>query len=157
MGRKPKDPGAMLEMAAPDILAKMEAPEAPKQRRMRRSRGFEKAQTQAGRAKPVEVKPEPIVGDPFAEARRPTRGYVWKVGELNDYKTLTPLPANGKCTCNSKPYTWTNVYGVSQSKRNPDIGYFCSHVEHGGNGRFWLFSDNYKVVGKRRGRPPKAK
>ena len=162
MARKAKvEPGAMLEMAAPEILAKMQAPEVksePKTRRMRLSRGFKQAQRELGRAvtavKAVTT-PTPSDEDPFAEARRPTlRNKHWAVGELDDYTELTALPANGRCTCNSKPFSWTNASGESQSKKNPNIGYFCSHVAHGGNGRFWLFSEIYTP--KKRGRKPKA-
>ena len=163
MGRKAKvEPGAMLEMAAPEILAKMGAPEAkpePKARRMRLSRGFKKAQRELGRAvtapKP-ETTPSPTSEDPFAEARRSTlRNRNWKVGELDDCDLLTALPPSGKCTCGTKPYNWTNAQGISQSSRNPNIGYFCPHVAHNGNGRFWLFSEHYEP--KKRGRPRKAK
>jgi hypothetical protein len=158
MARKAKvEPGAMLEMAAPEILAKMEAPE-PKTRRMRLSRGFKQAQRELGRAVTVvktATTPTPSDEDPFAEARRPTlRNKHWKVGELDDYTLLTALPPSGKCTCGTKPYNWTNAQGISNSKRDPNIGYFCSHTAHGGNGRFWLFSDAYTP--KKRGRPRKV-
>lgn len=157
MPRKPKvEPGAMLEMANPEILARMEAPR--KTPRMRRSKGFEQQQRAQGRRVVAAPEPKPAeeapAGDPFAEARAiPLRNRKWTVAELNDYEQLTALPVSGKCTCGSKPYSWTNAHGYSLSKRNENIGYFCSHVAHGGNGRFWLFSEVY--VPKKRGRPRK--
>jgi len=164
MGRKAKDPGAMLEMAAPEILAKMEKPEVraePKTRRMRLSRGFKQAERELGRAVTA-PKPEPAPtvtdndgDDPFAEARRAIRGKHWNVGELDDYEEIIHLPPTGKCTCGGKPYTWTNASGYSQSKSNPEIGFFCSHTAHGGNGKFWLFP--LFAEPKKRGRPRKVK
>jgi hypothetical protein len=74
------------------------------------------------------------------------------VGELDDYKQMKPIPANGKCTCGSKPYSWTDARGFSRSKNNSEIAFFCPSVAHGGNGKFWLFSGQPLP---KRGRPRK--
>lgn len=152
MSPRPKKE-TMLDMASPDLLAAMEKPK-PRQTRMRRSKGFEAAQRAKDRS-PLVVKKkveEPVSGDPFAESRAPvvTDG-KWGVGQLADYKLETELPPTGRCTCGTKPITWT-------SKRNPAVGYYCSHVAHGGNGRFWTYP-GVTVEGQektRRTRKPKT-
>lgn len=60
---------------------------------------------------------------------KPKSGYE----QLGDGDTLEALPASGRCTCGARPYDWNN------SNRGPNVGYFCPHSMHGGNGRFWLW------------------
>lgn len=153
--RKPKL-SPMLEMADPEIVARMEnSTEMKAPRRVRRSKGFEKQLREAGRTKIATPAPaeQQNDDDPFAEARKPARGIVWRSGELNDYDQMKPIPASGKCTCGSRPYSWTDARGFSRSKHNPEIAFYCSSIAHGGNGKFWLFSGQPLP---KRGRPRKA-
>lgn len=144
---RPKKQNAMLEMANPEILARMKAPEEkPKRRNRTILRRMQEAEL-AKKAKAVVPADTSETGDPFAESRKIARGGRYKVGELNDFKLRTALPSNGKCTCGSKPFSWKDA-------KKPEIQAFCSHVAHGGNGRFWLY-ELMAPIPKKRGRKPK--
>lgn len=88
--------------------------------------------------------PKKPVKEVVVELQLPKGAERMKSGRivLNDGRKLEDLPESGKCNCGSKPITW-------QSRANPAIMWYCSHVMHGNNGRFWTDS-GIQVIKTRR-------